>query len=199
MGRPRLYINNIPELDRLNALEYGWVDDGQPSERWRVIADQVAFFHPDPEGPARGFAIRAWADFDIEDCEAEEIWTGPTFDVPTFGLASSSLGEIALAARSLLGVDETINRTYFHAAAGESGEAALRLWLACLEAGDSMAHFGLCYTLFELGRVHEAYRHLRHYAELAPAHPWTWCWYGKAAMEIGELARPEGPSSGRAS
>ncbi len=32
-----------------------------------------------------------------------------------------------------------------------------------------MAHFALGYTLYELGRYHEAYRHLRYYAQIAPA------------------------------
>ena len=50
-----------------------------------------------------------------------------------------------------------------------------------------MAHFALGYTLYDLGRFHEAYRHLRYYAELAPAGSWNWCWYGKAAQAIGEI------------
>lgn len=50
-----------------------------------------------------------------------------------------------------------------------------------------MAHFGLGYTLLELGRDREAYRHLRYYAEIAPAHPWNHCWFGKAAAAIGEV------------
>lgn len=49
-----------------------------------------------------------------------------------------------------------------------------------------MAHFGLGYTLLELGRHHEGYRHLRYYAELAPAHPWVQCWLGQAALAVGE-------------
>jgi Flp pilus assembly protein TadD len=51
-----------------------------------------------------------------------------------------------------------------------------------------MAHFGLGYTLFDLGRHHEAYRHLRHYTEIAPAGAWNWCWLGRAAEAIGEVA-----------
>ena len=50
-----------------------------------------------------------------------------------------------------------------------------------------MAHFALGYTLYDLGRYHEAYRHLRYYAQIAPAHPWNWCWFGRAAAGIGEL------------
>ena len=71
------------------------------------------------------------------------------------------------------------------------GEAALADWLDCLEAGDCMAHFALGYTLYDLGRYHEAYRHLRYYAELAPAGPWNWCWYGKAAEAIGEYGEAQ--------
>jgi Flp pilus assembly protein TadD len=51
-----------------------------------------------------------------------------------------------------------------------------------------MAQFALGYTLYEEGRFHEAYRHLRYYAEIAPAHPWNHVWLGKAAEAIGELA-----------
>jgi Flp pilus assembly protein TadD len=49
-----------------------------------------------------------------------------------------------------------------------------------------MAHFGLGYTLYELGRFPEAYRHLRHYTEIAPCGGWNWCWLGRAAEAIGE-------------
>jgi hypothetical protein len=65
--------------------------------------------------------------------------------------------------------------------------AALGLWLSCLEAIDSRAHFALGYTLYELDRHREAYRHLRYYTHIAPAAPWNWCWFGKAAAAIGEL------------
>lgn len=50
-----------------------------------------------------------------------------------------------------------------------------------------MAHFGLGYTLFDLGRYPEAYRHLRHYTEIAPAGSWNWRWLGQAAEKVGEL------------
>lgn len=54
-----------------------------------------------------------------------------------------------------------------------------------------MAHFALGYTLYELERYHEAYRHLRYYAQIAPAAPWNWCWFGKAAAAVGELQRSD--------
>jgi tetratricopeptide (TPR) repeat protein len=50
-----------------------------------------------------------------------------------------------------------------------------------------MAHFALGYTLHDLGRHREAYRHLRHYVEIAPAGSWNWCWFGKAAEAVGEI------------
>ncbi len=69
---------------------------------------------------------------------------------------------------------------------GADNELALTNWRCCLEAGDSIAHFALGYTLYELGRYHEAYRQLRYYAQIAPASAWNWCWLGKAAQAIGE-------------
>jgi tetratricopeptide (TPR) repeat protein len=75
---------------------------------------------------------------------------------------------------------------YFDMATGLQGEQALAAWRCCLEAGDSMAHFALGYTLYELERYREAYAHLRLYTELAPHAAWNWCWFGKAALAIGE-------------
>ena len=51
-----------------------------------------------------------------------------------------------------------------------------------------MAHFGLGYTLYDLGRFKEAYRHLRRYTEISPCGGWNWCWLGKAAEAVGETA-----------
>ena len=62
------------------------------------------------------------------------------------------------------------------------------LWRACLESGDSMAHYGLGYTLLALDRPREAYGHLRFYTELSPANAWAWCFLGQACEAIGETA-----------
>ena len=113
---------------------------------------------------------------------------GPRFDAPVLGLRAVPAGEIVLAARALFGEQSSINRHFFSAAINAEGEDALGLWLACLQAGDAMAHFGLGYTLYDLGRFQEAYRHLRHYTEIAPCGSWNWCWLGKAAEAIGETA-----------
>ncbi|MDP9439260.1 MAG: tetratricopeptide repeat protein, partial [Actinomycetota bacterium] len=72
------------------------------------------------------------------------------------------------------------------AAMRAEGEEAEGLWRYCLQSGDLMAHYALGYTLYELGRHREAYRHLRAYAELVPSDGWAWCWLGKAAEAIGE-------------
>ncbi len=91
-----------------------------------------------------------------------------------------------LAAHTLFAGEQSINREFFSLATQRSGELALTNWRCCLEADDSIAHFALGYTLYELGRYREAYRHLRYYAQSAPASAWNWCWLGKAAQAIGE-------------
>jgi Flp pilus assembly protein TadD len=57
----------------------------------------------------------------------------------------------------------------------------------CLETGDLMAHYGLGYTLHELGRYRESYRHLRAYTEITPSNAWAWCWLGYTCTALGEL------------
>jgi tetratricopeptide (TPR) repeat protein len=164
------------------------VDDAQPPDNWRGVCESFGFLNQEPEGPEVGFKILGFSRFDPESREVAEIWGDPRFDVPVLGLRAVTAGEIVLAARALFGEQSSINRQFFNAAIEAQGEEALDLWLACLQSGDAMAHFGLGYTLYELGRVKEAYRHLRHYAEIAPCGSWNWCWLGKAAEAVGELA-----------
>src|SRR4051812_44314265 len=160
-GRPRLYINHAPELDWLIALEFGRVDDAQPSENWRGVTDELGLLYDAPGGSCVGFKVVDFQSFDPHQHDVEELWRQPRFDVPLLGLGDVSVGETVLATRALLGAIPTINRVYFNDAAGTSDpQEALGLWLCCLEAGDSMAHFGVGYTLYELGRFQEAYRHL---------------------------------------
>lgn len=186
MTRPRLYLNFITELDWLIALEFGRVDDAQPPENWRGVSDSFGFLCESPGGREVGFKIVEFSGFEPERPEVAEIWNGPRFDAPVLGLTNANAGEIVLATRALFGTRSSINRKFFDAATGTEGEEALTYWLACLQAGDAMAHFGLGYTLHELGRFQEAYRHLRHYTEIAPCGSWNWCWYGKAARDVGE-------------
>ena len=185
---PRLYLNHIADLDWLIALEFGRVDDAQAPENWRGVSESFGFLHEQPGGPEVGFKILDFSQFDPDAPDVAEIWDGPRFDAPVLGLCAVPAGEIVLAARALFGEQSSINRQFFSAATDAEGEEALGLWLACLQAGDAMAHFGLGYTLYELERFQEAYRHLRHYTEIAPCGSWNWRWLGKAAEAVGETA-----------
>ena len=190
MAVPRLYLNHIAELDRLMALEFGRAYDGQHRQNWREVGEHFGFLHDGPDGPIVGFGVNEFTTFDVDDPELADIWTAAEFEVPLLGLPRANAAEIIIAARPLLGDHSTVNRQFFSAAVDAQRadpQEALRLWLSCLEAGDSMAHFALGYTLYELERYHEAYRHLRYYAQIAPAAPWNWCWFGKAAAAVGEL------------
>lgn len=191
MALPRIYLSHLADADWLIGVEFGRVDDGQADELWEGVSERFGFLRSAPGGPVVGFKVLDFSEFDAEDPEVAAIWDQPHFEVPLLGLPDSSAGEIVLAARALLGGRNTVNRDYFSAAIAAQHadpEEALWLWLACLQAGDSMAHFALGYTLYELGRHREAYRHLRYYAQISPAAAWNWCWLGKAAEAIGELA-----------
>ena len=187
MAIPSLYLSRDTGLDYLSAVEFGRVTDGQPSSCWRPLSEYFAFYRAPRGRRDRGFMVRSFDNFDPHDPEVGEIWSGPRFAVPLLGLDSACAGEIILAARAHFGDEPSINRVYFQAGTALEGEEALAVWRCCLEAGDGMAHFSIGYTLFELGRFREAYAHLRHYVELAPASAWNWCWLGKAAAAVGEL------------
>jgi tetratricopeptide (TPR) repeat protein len=180
-----LFLNHIASLDWLVALEFGRVDDGQPDDCWVGISPQVGLLHDEPGGRVVGFKIQEYSAYDANHPDHAILWERPRFAVPALGLSSAPPNEIVAAARDLFGEHETVNRTLFQAAMGASGEEALQIWLQCLQAGDSMAHFALGYTLLDLGRRVEAYRHLRHYAEIAPAGAWNWAWLGRAALAVG--------------
>lgn len=189
--RPILFINHAPEFDWLIALEFGRVDDGQPPENWRGVSESFGYLHERPGGRTLGFKVLDFSGFDPEDTEVEEIWSGPRFDAPQLGLVDVVAGEIVIAARAYFGELPSMNRIHFQIAveADTNGnkEEAERHWRWCLEAGDPMAHFGLGYTLYDLGRYHEAYCHLRYYTEVSPHDSWNWCWFGKAAEAFGQI------------
>jgi tetratricopeptide (TPR) repeat protein len=189
MTLPRLHITHTAGLDAFVALEFGRVDDGQPTDNWRAIGPQFRYLHDHPGGLEVGFKIADFSRFDPEAPAVAEVWDGPRFDAPVLGLSGVSAGEIIVSGRSVLGSTNTLNRLYFEAALDmqDDPEQALELWSACLQTGDFTAHLGLGYTLYELGRAHEAYQHLRRYTEIAPCGAWNWCWLGKAAEEIAEI------------
>jgi len=119
------------------------------------------------------------------------LWRRCVVATPAF--TQSRAVSLTLVTQRVEAGEQSINREFFSTAAQRSGEIALTNWRCCLEAGDSMAHFALDYTLY--GRYHEAYRHLRYYAQIAPASAWNWCWLGRAAEAIGEVAKRGLPTS----
>jgi tetratricopeptide (TPR) repeat protein len=185
--RARLFLNHDAVYDWLIALEFGRTDEGQPLDNWDVLSDAFAYLYED--GYCLGFVARNFAEFDSANAE---LWDEPRFDAPALGLRDVSAGEVLVAARVFFGGESSINRQFFDAAiSARRAHKRVDNWLNCLQAGDVMAHYGLGYTLYDLGRYHEAYRHLRAYTELAPCLPWAWCWFGKAAESIGETAEAE--------
>jgi tetratricopeptide (TPR) repeat protein len=187
MSRPRLYLSHAPDRGYLYGLEYGTVPDGQPPECWHPVGEEFDFFRLGPGGPIVGFRV-GLRSFDPEDPELSETWDEPLFDVPLVGLRGAPAAAIVAAAKMHFGERPSLNRALFDQAVVQTGEEALRSWRVCLEAGDSMAHFALGYTLYDLERFEEAYRHLRYYAEIAPNEAWNWCWFGKAAEAVGASA-----------
>jgi tetratricopeptide (TPR) repeat protein len=187
LGCARLYLNRTERNDCLHALEYGLIFDGQRDEDWHKVSESFAYLHEGSQGPIHGFSLHNLLTFDTDDPAVAAIWGEPLFDVPTLGLSRAPAGAIVIAARRHFETRVSINRVFFNDGMDREGEDALGYWYAALEAGDSMAHFGAGYTLVELGRHHEAYRHLRYYLEISPNNPWNWCWLGKAAQAIGEV------------
>jgi hypothetical protein len=180
---------HIASRDRLEAVEYGRSPDGQFSDCWLPVGENAAFLLDEVDGDVVGFGVQGFSSFDVDDPAHAPFWTTRRFNVPVLGLPDATAAEVILAARPFLGGRPTLNRHLFDAAC-EIGRVdrrrALALWLQCLQSGDVMAHFAIGYTMYELGHFSEAYRHLRHYTEIAPAHPWNWRWYGLAAEAIGE-------------
>lgn len=187
--RPRLFLSRDVDVDYLSAIEFGSVDDGQAGDAWRVVGEQVGFLLEGPDGRCIGFRVNDFDSFDPEAEGFEALWSDtPRFDVPQLGLRDASAGEICLAARAFLGDDPTLNRCYFdQAVAAGDRAAAAEAWRLCLESGDPMAHYGLGYTLHDLGDLRGAYRHLRAYAEITPDNAWAWCWLGRACLGLGEI------------
>jgi tetratricopeptide (TPR) repeat protein len=188
---PRLFLNHDADYGWLIALEYGTTDDGQPSDNWAPVSEDFAYLVIGER--CVGFVARHFDDFDPYDSDIASIWGEPRFDVPALGLTEASAGEIVVAADVFLDGENTLNRDLFDAAvkARRKPQKAVELWRRCLQTGDVMAHYGLGYTLYELGRFHEAYRHLRAYTEITPSNAWAWCWFGRAADAICETSEAE--------
>jgi hypothetical protein len=182
-----LQLSLSGEEDLLVAVEFGAVIDGKPEEETIDQGEGCGFFLDEPGGTVVGF----WAD-KVSRLDPNElagpIWEGPRFDVPVLGLRQASAGEIILSAQATFAGVTTVDNVFFdYATTQEDPERAELGWRICLAAGSLKAHFALGYTLCDLGRFHEAYRHLRLYAELCLKNSWAWCWFGKACVGKGEL------------
>ena len=186
MSNTPLFLSYDQGLDWLDLIPYGTVADRLGEDRWHGVDERFGFLLDRPGGEIVGFKVMAFTEFDAEAEAVAEIFEGPRFQVPALGLSEATPGEILLAARPFLGGASTLDRVYFNAAMDESGEVALRLWIAALQAGNSMAHYGAGYTLLELDRNHEAYRHLRRYTELVPRDAWAWDYRARAAAALGD-------------
>src|SRR4051812_12923926 len=183
----RLHVSYVSELDDLIALEYGRVDEGQPWAWWRLVGTQIAYLHDGGDGPAVGFRVLELSKLDLDDPSVRDVWGAPLFDAPILGLRAATAGEIILTACALFDGPASIGNTYSRLAADKrSAHEALDLWLCCLQAGEPVAHYGVGVTLYRLERFQEAYRHLRYYAEIAPALNWSQYWYGRAAEALGQ-------------
>lgn len=172
-------------FDTASAVAYGMVCDEWHGDRYG-LASGVRLL-ADPDGVLVGFELRLseW-DPDLDD---DATFRGPRFWVPALGLRAASPGEILLAAEGRWGKQPSIDAQLFQAAVEgkrRSLESAARRWQRVIEAGDLKGVFGLGYTLYDLGRFHEAHAHLRHYTELCPVNGWAWCWYGRVLEELGE-------------
>ncbi len=183
-----LYLNHDADLGWLIAMPFGEVSDEALADEIEV-GDSFRYVSRTGDGGIVGFVVWPFVGFDAEAPEVARIWREPLFDVPQLGLRQASAGEICLAAKAFLGGRSTVNREFLDRATASrrTPAEAANWWLLCLQAGDAMAHCGLGYTLLDLGRAREAYRHLRAYTEIAPLNAWAWCFRGKAAEGIGDV------------
>ena len=184
MSTPNLYLSYDACLDWLMCFEFGRVDDGAHPDAWQPVSESFAYLLDEPEGWVVGFKA---LDFVTFDAEAEPtLWEGPRFHCPALGLRDATAGVICMAATVYLD-GSTLNRLLFGEAVREQeAEDAAARWRRVIEAGDPMGHFGLGYTLFDMGEVAEAYLHLRTYTVVAPYCAWAWNWRGQAALAIGD-------------
>lgn len=186
VSRPtRLFINNMPDQDWLIALEFGRVDEGQAPEAWQGVTENFGFMIDQHEGRIVGFKALEVSQIDLSAPEYEPLWSGVRFCAPTLALADASAAEVILAARAFFGDRASINRYFFSEAIdAESVKDEVGEWLACVETGDCMAHYGLGVALMNSGSPQLAYKHLRFYTSIAPMEAWAQYWYAQAAIAV---------------
>ena len=156
------------------------------------LCERAWLFHRESGGPLIGFGVRGAFAWDLagEDPDAA-VWATPRFDVPSLALRNATVGEIVLAAqRTITGSTPDVVEFDLAVQAGMRGdrELAEQHWRACLACDEMTAHYGLGYTLIELGRPREAFGHLAMYTEICPRNAWAWAFRGRAAHRMGETA-----------
>ncbi len=202
---PVLRFSYDEDVDLLLCLVAGEVIDGHLEDETEVFAQLEEeesgeleeagwFFRRGPGGPLIGFGVARFSAWDVEEELLDvdsPLWNDPRFDAPTLALRGATVGEIMLAAAASIS-GSTLDVVWFdravEASSDDHWERAERLWRRCLEVGEMKAHFGLGYTLVELGRPHEALGHLAMYTEICPRNGWAWVWRGRAATALGDTA-----------
>src|SRR5262245_26696849 len=155
-----LRVSYDADTDLLLALAPSVVVDGGADHEADELLDGLFVFRR-RDGKAVGFACANAHGWDVlANHDTPAIWDAPRFTVPTLGLTGASIGEIVLAAQKTFRTSTPDVVLFDRAVAeGDHGEWAESegWWRLCLATGDLRAHFGLGYTLVELGRPREAF------------------------------------------
>ena len=182
------------DADVLTAVRFGDVIDGQLPEEVDEPAPDFYVYRRGASGPVIGFELEGVDDFVPPD-DDDPLIPGVLFDAPTLGLRNASAEAVIMAAEVTLDGHSTPDVVLFDlaVAAGSEGddEEAETYWRLCLAAGDPRGHFGLGYTLCDMGRPQEAYGHLLEYTRAVPRNAWAWTWLGQAAEGLGEVREAE--------
>lgn len=183
-------ISYDADMGYLWVLKHGEAVDGPMDGETDMPVEDFYVYRRGPGGRVIGFGVDGLYEFDVPDPDHPLI-PNVRFDAPTLGLRKATAEEVLLAARPVLDACSTPDVVLFDLAvqAGSEEDSELdaeTLWRQCLAAGDMKAHFGLGYTLCDLGRPHEAFGHLAEYARILPRNAWAWSWLGQACEGIGE-------------
>ena len=190
-SRRPLYLSRDVHYDYLTALEAGRVDDGQAPEQWREVARTSTFCWTGRVGASSASGSRTSPVAAHGRGGAARSLEAGRFEAPLLVLRGAGALRIAREAAKFFDGENSINRDFFDRAtecgANEEYEQELYWWRCCLQSGDAMAHFGLGYTLCDLGRFREALPHLRHYTRIAAHGPWSWVWLARCQSGLGRF------------
>jgi len=183
-------ISYDADIDFMSALGHGDAIDGQLEDETQMRAEGFYLYRRGRGGRLIGFGVEdLCSSFELPPADRPLVsWL--RIDAPSLGVSGGTAEEVILAARAALDGQSTPDVVLFDmaVAAGDRGdlEQSELLWRQCLAAGDMKGHFGLGYTLCDLGRHREAYGHLLAYTRIVPHNGWAWTWLGRASEAIGE-------------